>query len=45
MVTIREIELDRSFQYRWTAQGLEFQLESCRAVAPCTATTFRYVRR
>lgn len=45
VVTIRELQLDRSFRYRWTERGLEFQLDSCREVAPCTATTFRYERR
>ncbi|MBL8834682.1 MAG: hypothetical protein JNL66_00485 [Alphaproteobacteria bacterium] len=45
IVVIREIQLDRTFRYRWTARGLEFLLESCREAAPCVATTFRYERR
>ncbi len=44
-VTIRELQLNRSFRYRWTERGLEFLLESCREAAPCTATTFRYERQ
>jgi len=45
IVTIRELQLNRAFRYRWTARGLEFQLDSCREAAPCTATTFRYERQ